>query len=478
MRARFSILAVCSLVACNDPNPGDLGTEASSSESSSADPDATTTLGTTTATASSGPADTTEGVSAGSSSTGPAGSSSGEPGTTTTGDGGSSSGSGTTDDGGSSSGDSGTTGEVAECEPTNPDGDMICGDGIVVAGQLCYELEPPLQNAGTFATRVWAGDLDEDGDPDAMVLLEFPAELTVLLNDGTGTLAIDDSYPLAMGANTGSAHVDVGDMDGDGWVDAVVAFGAPASLRVLTNDGGGALGAPIATPLPLAPRAVAVADLDGDGLHDAVVADAVGITVHPGLGTGSFGLATAYTELGLVQARALAVHDFDDDGDLDVAAAFDNTIAVFPNDGGALLAPSTLAVAGAVNGPNDLAVGDVSADGIPDLVVSMNGVRLLAGVGDGTFLADPTPRMAGRVVVGDANADCVPDIFTRTAPLMFDELTIYPGDGLGGTSAPQSFLLHSGMVDMTGADFDGDGLTDILFAIGPTGNVGVSLTEP
>lgn len=477
MRARSSILAVCSLVSCNYSNPADPETDASSSSSG---PDASATVDTTTASAattSSSSADTTEGVSADSSTTVPASSSSGEPGTTTTGDGSSSS-SGTTGDGESSSGDSGTTGEVVECEPTNPGGDMTCGDGVVVAGELCYELEPPLQNAGTFATRVWAGDLDEDGDPDAIVLLEFPAELTVLLNDGTGTLLLDDSYTLVMGANTGSEHVDVGDMDGDTWVDAVVAFESPPSLLVLTNDGGGAFGFPIVTPLPQAPRAVAVADLDQDGLEDAVVADPLGITVYYGLGTGSFGMAVALTVPGLVQARAMAVHDLDDDGDLDVAVAFDNTIAVFPNAGGTLLAPNTLAVAGAVNGPNDLAVGDVTADGIPDLVVSMNGVRLLAGVGDGTFLADPMPRTAGRVVVGDANADCVPDIFTRTAPLMFDELTIYPGDGMGGTTAPQSFLLHSGMVDMAGADFDGDALTDVLFAIGPTGNVGVSLTEP
>ena len=52
----------------------------------------------------------------------------------------------------------------------------------------------------------------------------------------------------------------------------------------------------------------------------------------------------------------------------------------------------------------------------------------------GMALASPAPRLG----------------FSPTAPLMFDELTIYPGDGMGGTSAPQSFLLHSGMVDMTG----------------------------
>jgi hypothetical protein len=31
---------------------------------------------------------------------------------------------------------------------------------------------------------------------------------------------------------------------------------------------------------------------------------------------------------------------------------------------------------------------------------------------------------------------------------------------------------------MDGADFDGDTLTDVLFAIGPTGQLGVSRSQP
>jgi hypothetical protein len=471
MRARFSLLIACSVAAaCADDGPAASGSESSSSAGTegSTTPATTTATtagsssgpGSTTATSTSTSADSTVGVLTESSTSSADGSSSsGDTGTT-----------------GDES--TGTTGEVIECEPTNPDGDPMCGDGTVVAGELCYQTQPPLDDAGTFATRVWAGDLDGDADPDALVLVEYPAELTALLNDGLGNLAFDDHYDLAGGANTGSRDVDVADMDGDTWVDAVVAFASPPSLRVLTNDGGGAFGFPIVTALPLAPNAVAVADLDGDLLADAVVADALGIGVHYGLGNGSFGMAVALSDPALVEGRDLTVHDLDDDGDLDVAVAFALNVAVFLNDGGALMPPLVAPVV--AGGANDIAAGDVTGDGVPDILVAdgyASEIHVLTGAGDGNFAADPIPLDGRFVVLGDANADCDADVFTRTAPSMFDELTIYAGNGLA-FAAPQTFWLHSGMIDMDGADFDGDTLTDILFAIGPLGDVGVSLTEP
>jgi len=368
------------------------------------------------------------------------------------------------------------------CIPAPPDLDMLCGDGMIVAGELCYGVTPPLQNAGTFATRVWAGDLDDDTDPDAIVLVEFPAAMTILLNDGLGTLVFDDSYGLAAGVDMGSEDVAVADMDGDTWVDAVIAFASPPSLRVLTNDGGGAFGFPIVTLVPEAPNAVVVVDLDGDLDNDAIVADDQGVTVHYGLGNGSFGMAVQYADPALVEGRDLAVADFDGDGELDVAVTFSQTVAVFLGDGlGGLSAPWTMAIPVSVFGPQDIAVGDVTVDGIPDILVADgldNEVHELVGAGDGTFVLQPVPRTGSFVVLGEANSDCETDIYSRTTPLMFDELTIFPSDGMGGILGAQTFSLHSGMVDMEGADFDGDGITDILFAIGPTGELGVSMSDP
>lgn len=477
--ARRSLLILLGAVACADDDSSASGSS-SSSEGSTTDP-AVTTSGSpvdgTSSTGATGSTGESTGVDA-TSSTGATGSTGEGTGGTTTGEG-----TGSTGESTGSTGEeaTGTTGEVLECEPTNPGGASQCNDGVVVAGELCYETEPPLQDAGTFSTRVWAGDLDGDADPDALALAEFPAEMVVLLGDGLGNLVPDDSYDLAGGVNTGSRDVAAGDMDGDTWVDAVVAFASPASLRVLTNDGGGAFAAPIVTMLPAAPNAVAVGDLDGDALTDAVVADAAGITVHPGLGNGTFGPATVLSDPALVQGRGLTMHDLDDDGDLDVAVAFSQVVAVYPNDGGALGAPLTVAVPGLGTGTADVEGGEVTGDGVVDLVVTdsfLGHLRVLVGAGDGSFALDPQQLTGRFAVVGDANADCVDDILTRTAPLMLDELTIYAADGAGGFAPAQTFLLHSGMVDMDGADFDGDGLVDVLFAIGPIGEVGVSLTEP
>lgn len=358
---------------------------------------------------------------------------------------------------------------------------MLCGDGMIVAGELCYQTMPPLQDVGTFASRVRAVDLDGDNDPDTLVLLSFPVSMAVLLNDGLGNLVPDDVYLLAMGLDTGANDVDAADMDGDTWPDAVIAFDSPPGLRVLTNDGGGAFGFPMVHGLMLSPRAVAVGDLDGDSFNDAVVVDDVGASLHFGMGNGTFGASQDVASPALVDGRDLQLADLDADGDLDVAAVFTQSLAVYLNDGGTLMAPTITAVPSTMFGPTELEIGDLDGDGDLDAVVVDdlgNDVFVLLGAGDGTFVVQPMTLTGSHAAVGDADADCEADVLARTTPLMFDELTVYAGDGMGWFQAGQNFLLHSGMADMEGADFNGDTLTDIVFVMGPTAQVGVSLTEP
>lgn len=470
MRTR-ALLCGCLLTACSDPSPGD-GDGGSSSTAVGSTSTATTPPGTSSGSTPS--VDTTadpsvtEGPSEGTDSA-------------STGSSGATLATGTTEASTESTGDESTGVEPPVCEPTNPGGDMMCGDGTVVAGEICYQLTPPLVDVGVFASRVRAMDLDGDTDPDTLVLVSFPSAMVVLLNDGLGNLVHDDTYLLAPMVDAGAIDVDAGDMDGDTWPDAVVAFASPPGLRVLTNDGGGAFGFPMAHGTLLVPRAVVVGDLDGDLNNDAAVVDDEGFSLHHGMGNGTFGVEQRLTDPALLFGQNLKLADLDDDGDLDVAAVFAQALAVYINDGGVLLPPTITPVPSSMFAPDDLAVGEVSGDGILDILVVDNlddDIYVLHGAGDGTFMVQPATLNGRYVVVGDANADCEPDILSRTAPLMFDELTVYPANGLGGFGAGQNFLLHSGMADMDGADFNGDTLTDIVFAIGPSAQVGVSLSEP
>ncbi len=122
--------------------------------------------------------------------------------------------------------------------------------------------------------------------------------------------------------------VALGDLDGDGWLDAFMAYGGGSAIFL--NDGAGVLRpAPGATadggPLPVG-RAVALADLDADGDLDVYVGrdrEAPGLIL-----TNEGGLAFTAAELpDSAQAAATgAFGDFDGDGDLDLYVAATRTV--------------------------------------------------------------------------------------------------------------------------------------------------------
>lgn len=185
-----------------------------------------------------------------------------------------------------------------------------------------------LQELGTdyFTTEdLVAGDFDGDGHPDLAVATSDPrAAVLVFHGLGTGELAAPVALPTVpahAGVSDGTTALATGDLNGDGLDDIVnVCFDLTNQLVVrLATASGAGFAAPVVTPLA-SPVDVALGDLDGDGRLDAVAANLLTgtVSVLHGKGDGTFEPARDWP-VGS-EPLALAVFDFDGDGLADIAA--------------------------------------------------------------------------------------------------------------------------------------------------------------
>jgi hypothetical protein len=162
------------------------------------------------------------------------------------------------------------------------------------------------------------GDVDGDGDLDAFVANGLvQATSKVWLNDGTGVF-IDG------GQSVYSPHgraVALGDVDGDGDLDAFVAHTVNQANQVWLNDGAGTFTDSDQSLGNSQSHAVALGDVDGDGDLDAFVANNNGEANKVWLNVGMGAFSDSGQILGSLSSRAIALGDVDGDGDLDAFVA-------------------------------------------------------------------------------------------------------------------------------------------------------------
>lgn len=344
----------------------------------------------------------------------------------------------------------------------------------------------------------------DDSAPGVEVADVLPPAACVPLEMTQAMTLSESSLPARADVRHTVQGVGVGDLDGDGWLDALVAWGGGSfGLR---NDGAGVLELDdtislVSNVLP-ASEAVALADLDGDGDLDAMLGSWTGDAwLLWNDGTGRF---TAESIPGTaVTTYAIAFGDADGDGDLDAylsAAVPDMTYEDIASGRGVgdrnlLLVQGpdhrfTEAV-GAL--PEDTRFGmtlhtvwlDVDADGDLDLYVGNdagpyiepNHLLLNDGSAHFTKAADCGCDLAlysMGVAVGDANQDGLPDLYVtdvgppellvNTGGGAFVNATLVAGDAYV-PAAPESMVSWgTGFVDL-----DADRDQDLVVTFGQSG---------
>jgi hypothetical protein len=179
---------------------------------------------------------------------------------------------------------------------------------------------PTVHQGGPAPFDVVAGDVDGDGDVDA-ILTAFPF-LAVARNDGHAGFDTPELYEA--GENPFKLVCD--DFNDDASLDVAMSdpgFGASrADVHVFLNVGDGTFAPRSTYRAAIATAELVAADFDGDGAHDLATADLFvqdGVAVLLNDGAGAFGDAATY-QVGDF-TRAVIAADFDSDGAVDLGSA-------------------------------------------------------------------------------------------------------------------------------------------------------------
>ena len=264
----------------------------------------------------------------------------------------------------------------------------ISGPGSFTTNSFAARVDLPV-SGGPISLAVQ--DFDGDGWPDLATADYYSGSVSVLRNLGAGGVITTNAFAPQVDFTTiaGARCIAVGDFNGDGKPDLVTVnyddgSGTMSVLQNLSSNGIVAFAPQVDFPSLPDSCDVRVGDLDGDGKLDVVIAEGANgnaVSVYRNTGAAGSISATSFAprvDFGLDGwGNGVAIGDLDGDGkpDLAVVTQLSDHLSLFQNlstpgsfDTGSL-APRVDFPAGW--NPNGVVIGDLDGDGRPDVTIGV-----------------------------------------------------------------------------------------------------------
>ncbi len=345
-------------------------------------------------------------------------------------------------------------------------GNVISITDQVVRSTLDHSPLFPSRNFATgraLATDLDVGDLNGDGFLDVVATNDSEDSISILIGNGTGNFT--SRTDLALGIDYPNS-LTLADFNGDSILD-VAAIGANSRVvRLLFGDGEG--GFPEMRGLSIGtfrPESVIHGDFNGDSIADIAMVDGFYIYVQIGVGDGRFVFGSRIAREDGTGANILAA-DLNSDGNDELIASISSTRSIYiytSNGDGSFESNLPHLTTGR---PTSVVAGDIDGDSDVDIVVANSGITIL--INDGTGVVSTT-----RTIGATTNVDTV-QIEDLNNDGHLDIIAIEnnsEGRGyvyLGGTgvsfSEPTTFFSDPNNGAIAVADINLDGLMDVVSA--------------